>query len=147
MMQINKLFVVGYIVVFAFLFQPFLFVWAYAASDVKEGYDENTEVSIKGKVTSISRGERGPLILSLVSSSKTYEVITAPPWYLDQEKISFFSGLELEVTGSKYFGDDGIIYVIGGRIKFLSTGKEISLRDADYRPLWGKGRWRDRLSR
>ena len=124
------------------IFFSFLFVVspAYAEPDIKEGYDENTEITITGTIAGISRGTRGPLILRLAASGRTYEVITAPPWYLEQENVSFIPGLELEVTGSKYFGSDGSIYVISGHIKFVSTGKELRLRDSDYRPVWGKGR-------
>lgn len=117
---------------------------AYAEPDVKEGYDENTEITLKGTVATINAGARGPLILRLTATGRTYEVITAPPWYLEQENISFTPGLELEVTGSKYFGNDGSIYVVSGRIKFVSTGKELRLRDSEYRPLWGRGRGRSR---
>lgn len=117
---------------------------AYAEPDVKEGYDENTEINVKGTIASISRGTKGPLILRLAASGRTYEVIAAPPWYLEQENVVFAPGLELEVTGSKYFGSDGSIYVVSGNIKFVSTGKELRLRDSDYRPLWGRGRGRNR---
>ncbi len=117
---------------------------ACAEPDVKEGYDENTEITIKGTVAAISRGATGPLILRLAATGRTYEVITAPPWYLEQENISFTPGLELEVTGSKYFGNDGIVYVVGGSIKFVAAGKEVRLRDTDFRPLWGRGRGRNR---
>jgi len=127
------------------LLVPVLFTaTADAEPDVKEGYDENTEITIKGSIVTISRGPQGPLILRLAASARTYVVITAPPWYLEQAGVNFTEGLELEVTGSKYFGNDGNIYVIGGRIKFLSTEKELRLRDADYRPLWGRGRGRNR---
>ncbi|MDA8084633.1 MAG: OB-fold nucleic acid binding domain-containing protein [Nitrospiraceae bacterium] len=112
----------------------------HAGSDVKEGYDENTEITIKGRIAGISRGERGPLILSLEASGKTYAVITSPPWYLLQEDVRFTVGQELEVTGSKYFGGDGNIYVIAARFRMLPSGKEMLLRDNDYKPLWGRGR-------
>ncbi|MBA4373938.1 MAG: hypothetical protein C0402_13900 [Thermodesulfovibrio sp.] len=127
-----------------FLAAPSFTLPAYAEPDVKEGYDENTEITIKGTIATVSRGAKGPLVLRLTAAGKTYEIITAPGWYLDQEDISFAPGLELEVTGSKYFGSDGNIYVVSGRIRFASSEKEIRLRDIDYRPLWGGGKGRGR---
>lgn len=111
-----------------------------AASDVKEGYDENTELTVKGRITGISRGERGPLILHVASSGRPYVIITSPPWYLQQEDVVFEAGQELEVTGSKYFGTDGNIYIISARFRLLPSGREVILRDGDYKPLWGRHR-------
>jgi hypothetical protein len=144
MKQMTKFFAAIPLAIGIFLSSLLVIPPAYAEPDVKEGYDENTEITIKGTIAGISRGARGPLILRLAAPGKTYEVITAPSWYLEKEDISFIPGLELEVTGSKYFGSDGSIYVVGGRIKFVSTGKEFNLRDSSYRPAWGGGRGRNR---
>lgn len=139
-----KYFAAVHLAVSIFFAAPFFTLPAYAVQDVKEGYDENTEITIKGTILTISRGGRGPLILRLAAAGKTYEIITAPPWYLEQYNISFAPGLELEVTGSKYFGNNGSIYVISGRIKFSASEKEFQLRDSTYKPLWGKGNGRGR---
>ncbi|MHB8880269.1 MAG: hypothetical protein ACYC69_02030 [Thermodesulfovibrionales bacterium] len=144
MRQRMKYFVAGPLALSIFFAYLFFAPPAFAEPDVKEGYDENTEITVRGSIAAMARGATGPVILRLAAAGRTYEVITAPPWYLEQENISFSPGLELEVTGSKYFGNDGSLYMISGRIKFVLTGKEHRLRDSDYRPLWGRGRNRNR---
>jgi hypothetical protein len=113
-----------------------LFSPAYAETDIREGYDENTEMIIKGTVAEITKGSRGPVILRLISGDRIFNVVTAPPWYLNREGITFQAGAELEITGSKYFGRDGSLYIIGKRIKNPQTGSVIILRDKLCRPLW-----------
>jgi hypothetical protein len=127
------------ITVFAIFSLLSFFSLSYAESDVKEeGYDENTEITVKGTVTETMWGMRGPLILKIQSGSKSYTIITAPPWYLMREGITFKTGSQLEVNGSKYFGRDGNLYIIGRQIKDSATGKLIILRDSHCRPLWHK---------
>lgn len=109
---------------------------AYAQSDVKEGYDENTELTIKGKIIEVVQEMRRPVIIRLKSGSKTYAVITAPHWHLANEHIIFTAGSEIEVRGSKYFGRDGALYIIGRELKDLETGKVIILRDSSCKPMW-----------
>ncbi|MCL5021756.1 MAG: hypothetical protein M1497_00015 [Nitrospirae bacterium] len=48
----------------------------------------------------------------------------------------FQEGDELEITGSKYFGEEGTISVIARRIKDMKTGKELLLRNGSCRPMW-----------
>jgi len=43
--------------------------------------------------------------------------------------------MEIEVTGSKYFGENGTLYVIARKIREVKTGKEIFLGDARRRPM------------
>lgn len=111
---------------------------AYAETDLSEVYDENTEITISGKIIGIALPKRGPIILKLSPGRITYYVVTAPPWYLSQQDIVFNTGLMIEVKGSKYFGREGNIYIIGREIKCRDTGKKIILRDIYSRPLWGR---------
>lgn len=111
---------------------------AYAETDLSEVYDENTEIKISGKIIGITLPKRGPIILKLSPGRITYYVVTAPPWYLSQQDIVFNTGLMIEVKGSKYFGREGNIYIIGREIKYRDTGKKIILRDIYSRPLWGR---------
>jgi len=114
----------------------FVFSLSHAAMEPGEGYDENTEVTIKGAVTEIIKGKRGPVRLRMIYQGKTYYVVTAPIWYLRREGITFQQGSGLEVTGSKYFGKDGNIYVIARKIREEKTGKEVFFRDAMCIPMW-----------
>lgn len=107
-----------------------------AALEAVEGYDENTEVTVKGEVKEVIKGMHGPLILKVASESRAYYIVTAPAWYLKRENISFQQDSVLEVAGSKYFGKDGQIYIIARKIKEEKTGKEIHLRDSFCKPMW-----------
>jgi hypothetical protein len=129
-------------VLLASLFLFCFFSAAYAENEVSEGYDENTEVTVKGTLKEVLRGMRGPVIIILKSGNKDYKVITAPLWYLAQERIELATGTAYEVTGSKYIARDGNYYIIAGRLKNLSTGKISSLRDSSCTPLWKGHRMR-----
>jgi hypothetical protein len=125
---------------FAIVFLVLLFTNSYADNEVTEGYDENTEITIRGKLKEAGREMRGPVIVLLQSGSRDYRVVTAPPWYLAQEGIELKTGTSYEVTGSKIFARDGNIYIVASRIKDFSTGKIIQLRDSSCKPLWrGRG--------
>jgi hypothetical protein len=105
-------------------------------SDIKEGYDENTELSIRGVVIESLREMRGPILIRLKFREKTYVVITAPPWYLHDANVTFQENSEVEVVGSKYIGRDGNLYIVARELRNPLTGRVITLRDSTYRPLW-----------
>ena len=119
-----------------------LFSNAYAAEEATEGYDENTELTVRGTVGEVIRETRGPVIVILQSGSKRYSIITAPPWYLQQSGLELKTGTSYEVTGSKYIARDGILYVVASRLKNLSTGGITTLRDSSGMPLWKGHRMR-----
>lgn len=110
--------------------------FSYAETEITEGYDENTEITIIGTVAEIMHGMRGPLILKLKTGTKTYNVVIAPMWYLSRNAITFSIGTALEVTGSRYFRRDGNLYVIARQIRNAETGSVTVLRDSYCKPLW-----------
>ena len=121
---------------FVFTFVILFFSYAYAENEVSEGYDENTEVTLKGAIKDVGRGMRGPVIVLLQVGGKNYQVITAPPWYIAQEGIELKLGSSYEVTGSKFISREGTLYIIASHLKDLSTGKVTQLRDSFCMPLW-----------
>lgn len=121
---------------FVFAFVILFFSYAYAENEVSEGYDENTEVTLKGTIKDVGRGMRGPVIVLLQVGGKNYQVITAPPWYIAQEGIELKLGSSYEVTGSKFISRDGNLYIIASHLRDLSTGKTTQLRDSFCMPLW-----------
>ncbi|WP_203472269.1 hypothetical protein [Dissulfurispira thermophila] len=125
------------VLIAVFLFSIVSF--SYAETEITEGYDENTEMTIKGTVIEIMQGMRGPVILKLKTGAKIYSIVTAPQWYLSRNGINFTVGDVLEVTGSKYFRKDGNMYIISRRIKDFETGNVNILRDSYCKPLWGGG--------
>lgn len=120
----------------AILFFLLLFHSSATAGEPGEGYDENTEITIKGMITSVAKGVRGPVVLKLSHGERPYSVVTSPPWYLERNNITFQEGSEIEVTGSKYFGENGTLYMIARKIREVKTGREILLRDTLCRPMW-----------
>lgn len=117
-------------------------------NDAIPGYDENTEITVRGVITDAGITRRGPVVLRVKTDAKSYEVITAPRWYLAQEGISFASGEKIEVTGSKYITRDGNLSLIAHTIKVSGRTTIISLRDGSCRPLWmGHGRGMGRMGR
>ncbi|MBZ0155963.1 MAG: hypothetical protein K8I29_07075 [Alphaproteobacteria bacterium] len=129
------------------LFLFILLAAAHAESDIKEGYDENTEITVRGTVAEVSRAEMmmGPMVVKLRQNSRIYNVITAPPWFLARQGISLAKGSPLEVKGSKYYGRDGELYLIGRQLRDPATGRTSVLRDMWCKPLWmGHGHGRKR---
>lgn len=107
-----------------------------AADSDSEGYDENTEITIKGTVKDIVSAERGPVVLIVHFKNKTYNITTAPKWYLYKNNIEFRNGMELEITGSKFLSKEGTFYINARKIKFIEDEMIIELRDSHCRPMW-----------
>lgn len=123
-------------------------VWAAEEQDVTPGYDENTEVTIKGTVLDLPQQARGPVILRVKSGTKIHQVMTGPRWYLMREGITVQAGHNISVTGSKFTSRDGSVYVVAKRIQNTDTGKEYLFRDGTCNPLWmGHGRGKGRMGR
>lgn len=123
-------------IIFAILLLLSLPSLSNAESEITDGYDENTEITIKGVAAEIINGMRGPVLIKIKTDAKTYNVVTAPRWYLSRNASSFTAGSILEVTGSKYLARDGNLYIIAQQIKNLEIGQTIILRDSHFRPLW-----------
>lgn len=128
----------SYMNVFLFFFILLMAQPLYAETDLSEGYDENTEITVSGVIFDVIAQKRDPVILKLMPGRRMYHVVTAPPWFFIEHNIVFRSGLAIEVKGSKYFGRDGNIYIISREIRNPETGKRIILRDLHLRPVWGR---------
>ena len=113
--------------------------FAYADNGDTEGYDENTEIRIKGTIQQQLPRMRGPVVVILQTPNRDYKVITGPAWYLAEEGFELNVGDSLKVTGSKFIGRDGNLYVVARRIGNLTTGKQLRLRDSAFMPHWRGG--------
>ncbi|KAF0180705.1 MAG: OB-fold nucleic acid binding domain protein [Nitrospirae bacterium] len=109
-------------------------------NDAVPGYDENTEVTLSGIITDVGIYRRGPVVLTVKADAKTYQVVTAPRWYIAQEGISFTTGEKIEITGSKYYTKDGSLSLIANTITIAGRMTTISFRDGACNPLWMKHR-------
>lgn len=101
-----------------------------------EGFDPNTVGEVQGTVTSFEHPDEGPVWLSLDTEQGTYIVILSPRWYWDDLGADIGHGEELSVVGSKTMGRDSKLYIIAEEMRILSSGRELSFRLEDGRPLW-----------
>jgi hypothetical protein len=103
-------------------------------------YDPNTETTFKAVVQEVKEvpgpGRGTGTHLTVKSGNDVYDVHVGPTWYLKQQKCTFATGDEVEVTGSKvkYQGAD---VIIARQIK--KDGGAWTLRNARGIPLWSRG--------
>ena len=103
-------------------------------------YDPNTETTFKAVVQEVKEvpgpGHGTGTHLTVKSGNDVYDVHVGPTWYLKQQKYTFATGDEVEVTGSKvkYQGAD---VIIARQIK--KDGGVWTLRNARGIPLWSRG--------
>ena len=113
------------------------------AQEWEESYDPNTEITIKGTIAEVIQRQHGPVIIGILKEDTIYNVVTAPRWYIEQERMEFKLGDKVIVHGSKFFSRKGELFLIARSINNISKGKNYSFRDEFMKPCWrGKGRGR-----
>jgi len=100
------------------------------------GFDLNTLGEVKGKVEVLTVPQTGPVYFGLTAEKDTYIVLASPAWYWRQSGLSMAAGDKVTVKGSKSLGMDRNLYIIAQDIKNEATGKTITLRNEDGKPLW-----------
>jgi hypothetical protein len=100
------------------------------------GFDINTIGEVRGSVRNLTTPETGPVNFGLAAEKDTYTVLASPAWYWRQAGLSIKEGEQVTVRGSKSLGKDSRLYIIAQDIKSEGTGKIITLRGKDGRPLW-----------
>ena len=100
-------------------------------------YNKANETTVKGTVTAVSKVESagvwGGTLLAIKTDNGILDVHVGPASFLEQNKISFAKGDQIEATGSKatFFGDDAIL------AREIKKGNQaLTLRDARGFPLW-----------
>lgn len=115
------------------------------AQEWHESYDPNTEVAIRGKIVGIIQKHQGPVVIGVLQKDKIYNVLTAPSWYIEQEKIDLKPGDDIVVNGAKFFSKKGELFIFARSINNISKGKIYSFRENHHmKPKWrgrGKDRW------
>lgn len=101
-----------------------------------EGFDVNTVGEVKGKVQSLIRPEKGPVIFDLLTASETYKVIAAPSWFIDDLKIKMAEGDEIRIVGSKAVGKDSNLYIVARDIYAAGSSRPVSIRDSSGEAQW-----------
>ncbi len=103
------------------------------------GYDENTEVLVKGKIQHLdTKTCKGLQSFLLNSRGRAYIVLTGPAWFVREIGLNVPVGADVEVIGSKFYGRDGSLYLLARSIRFLPDGYTVLLRDRSCKPVWNK---------
>jgi hypothetical protein len=113
-------------------------------------YNTATEATFKGTVEAVSQiaGMQGQRMagthLTVKTEKETIDVHVGPSWFLEQHKMAFAKGDQIEVTGSRVkFGNEDA--VLAREIK--KNGQTFTLRNAQGIPVWsGMGMGRRRPS-
>jgi hypothetical protein len=113
----------------------FLFLTAGTAY-ASQGYDLNTEITIKGTIVMSLEERSGPLTYVLESDARTYQIITGPWWYLKKITLHLIKDMKVEVTGSKLYDRQGNLYLLLYSLKDLKNNKTYHFRDDTLEPLW-----------
>lgn len=122
----------------------FLFLTLAKATFAAQGYDLNTEITIKGTIVTTLEERSGPLTYVLESDDRTYLIITGPWWYLREISLHLVKDIKVEVTGSKLYDRQGNLYLLLYSLKDLESNKTYHFRDDTLEPLW-KRRGRKRI--
>lgn len=122
---------------FFFLFAILLLTNANSAHAMSIGYDENTEIVIRGTIKQCAARPYMKLqCFTLQSGSRIFRVIVAPRWFVGRIALKLNDGEDVKVVGSKFFGRDGCLCLLARSIRFLSSGRNVVLRDRSCKPVW-----------
>ncbi len=122
---------------FFFVFAILLLANANSAHAMSIGYDENTEIVIRGTIKQCAARPYMKLqCFTLQSGSRIFRVIVAPRWFVRRIELKLNDGEEVKVVGSKFFGRDGCLCLLARSIRFLSSGRNVVLRDRSCKPVW-----------
>lgn len=122
---------------FFFLFIILLFTNTNFAHARSIGYDENTEIIIRGTIKQCAERPYMKLqCFTLQAGSRIFRVIVAPRWFVRRIELKLNAGEDVEVVGSKFFGRDGCLCLLARSIRFLPSGRNVVLRDKSCKPVW-----------
>jgi len=72
----------------------------------------------------------------MAAQGESVTVTLGPVWYLRRQDVDIKTGDQLTVKGAKTKTREGKVYLAAAVIKNLRTGRILTLRDEDGRPLW-----------
>jgi hypothetical protein len=122
---------------FFFLFAILLLNNASCAHARSIGYDENTEIVVRGIIRQCAtRPYVNFQCFTLQSGSRIFRVIVAPRWFVRRIRLKLNDGVKVEVVGSKFFGRDGCLCLLARSLRFPSSRRNVVLRDRNCRPVW-----------
>ncbi|HOM08446.1 MAG TPA: hypothetical protein PLW40_12270 [Syntrophales bacterium] len=109
----------------------------YWGSPVAPGYDRTAVVEMEGVALHVDMSpQRGGASLQMAAQGESVTVTLGPVWYLRRQDVDIKTGDQLTVKGAKTKTREGKVYLAAAVIKNLRTGRILTLRDEDGRPLW-----------
>ncbi len=103
------------------------------------GYDENTEVIVRGQISQAdAKTYKGLQSFLLKTRGRVFRVLTGPEWFVREVGLRLPVGLQVEVVGSKFYGHDGSLYLLARSIRYLPQGYTVQLRDRSCNPVWSE---------
>ena len=122
---------------FFFLFAILLLTNANSVHARSIGYDENTEIVVRGTIKQCAARPYMKLqCFTLQTRTRILRVIVAPRWFVRRIELKLNDGVNVEVVGSKFFGRDGCLCLLARSIRFLSSDRNVVLRDRSCKPVW-----------
>ncbi len=107
------------------------------AAAQETGYDENTEVTVIGKVVNPhANSYLGLECFKIKVCGHLYRVLTAPSWFITGLGFNLKKGQKAKIVGSKFYGCDGQVYIMARYIRMMPHGITVVFRDQDCRPVW-----------
>jgi len=108
-------------------------------------YNPATEVTLKGSVEAVNQAplmlmhpNRNNMRVTLKTEKETFEVFVGPSWFLEEHKMAFAKGDQIEVTGSRAMtGMRGEVLLA----REIKKGEQtLTLRNMQGVPMWRGGR-------
>lgn len=117
--------------------------WSKSGLDNESGYDINTVVTIKGRVSEVktddSSDPHGPAQVVVEASGESVTLILGPKDFWQEKGVSIKNNDEITVRGSKAQGQNGKIYIFVQSLSLPVSETSVILRSNNGRPSWSGG--------
>ncbi|OHB33445.1 MAG: hypothetical protein A2X84_08420 [Desulfuromonadaceae bacterium GWC2_58_13] len=111
--------------------------WEKSGLDLRQGYDQNTVISVSGTVVSIDlKDDEGPALAVVKTETETVSLVLGPRDFWQEQGLSLSPGDPVSVRGSKAQGQDGVVYLMVQSIGKSGDLQETTLRNRIGRPVW-----------
>jgi hypothetical protein len=114
--------------------------WEKSGLDLREGYDQNTVISLSGTVVAIElENGKGPALAVIKTEGETVSLVLGPREFWKEKGLPLSPGDSVSVRGSKAQGRDGEVYLIVQSISKSGHTQKTILRHPTGRPSWSRG--------
>lgn len=109
----------------------------------ESGYDINTVVTVKGRVSEIKTDESSdpydPALIVIKTSEESVTLVLGPKDFWQEKGIKIKKDDELTVRGSKAQGKNGKIYIFVQSLTLPSSDSPVVIRNYNGKPAWSGG--------